>query len=284
MPEAPLVIENLSFQYRTRPELAIENVSFELEPGELLLIAGASGCGKTTLARCINGLIPRSYRGRREGKVLLQGKDVGNMQIADVSQVVGTLLQDPERQIVASNVYNEIAFGPENLGLPREEILARVEGALKRLKIEYLRERETFNLSGGEKQKVALAGLLAMNPSILLLDEPLASLDPASAYEALEVFRSLADEGKTVVLIEHRVEDAIFAKPDRMLYMESGLIKYLGSIDDLPTEIDHREVKLPAEWVVKRVHQLGEKIEKKEDAPGVERGEPLVVFENVDFC
>jgi energy-coupling factor transport system ATP-binding protein len=283
MPEAPLVIENLSFQYRTRPEPAIENISFELKEGELLLIAGSSGCGKTTLARCINGLIPRSYRGTRNGRVLLHGKDVAEMQIADVSQVVGTLLQDPERQIVASNVYNEIAFGPENLGLPREEVLARVEGALKRLKIEYLRERETFNLSGGEKQKVALAGLLAMNPSILLLDEPLASLDPASAYEALEVIRSLADEGKTIVLIEHRVEDAIFAKPDRLLYMEAGQIKYLGAIDDLPTEIDHREVKLPAEWIVKRVRQLGEKIEKTEDAPGVERGEPLVVFENVDF-
>jgi len=294
MPEASLVIENLSFQYRTRPEPAIENISFELKPGELLLIAGSSGCGKTTLARCINGLIPRSYRGKRDGKVLLQGKDVAEMQIADVSQVVGTLLQDPERQIVASNVYNEIAFGPENLGVPREEILVRVEGALKRLKIEYLRERETFNLSGGEKQKVALAGLLAMNASILLLDEPLASLDPASAYEALEVFRSLADEGKTIVLIEHRVEDAIFAKPDRLLYMEAGRVKYLGSIDDLPTEIDHREVKLPAEWVVKRVRQIGEKIEKTETAQSVEsdaltgdtmlkRGEPLVVFENVDF-
>ena len=283
MPEAPLVIENLSFQYRTRPEPAIENVSFELKPGELLLIAGSSGCGKTTLARCINGLIPRSYRGTRNGKVLLQGKDVAAIQIADVSQVVGTLLQDPERQIVASNVYNEIAFGPENLGLPRDEILARVEGALKRLKIEYLREHETFNLSGGEKQKVALAGLLAMNPSILLLDEPLASLDPASAYEALEVFRSLADEGKTIVLIEHRVEDAIFAKPDRLLYMEAGHVKYLGSIDDLPTEIDHREVKLPAEWVVKRVGQMGEKTKKTESAESLERGEPLVIFENVDF-
>jgi len=283
MIESPLVIENLSFQYRTRPEKAIENVSFELKPGEMLLLAGSSGCGKTTLARCINGLIPRSYKGNREGRVLLHGKDVAEMKIADVSQIVGTLLQDPERQIVASNVYNEIAFGPENLGLPREEILRRVENALERLKIEYLRDRETFNLSGGEKQKVALAGLLAMNPSILLLDEPLASLDPASAYEALEVFRSLADEGKTVVLIEHRVEDAIFAKPDRLLYMEAGQVKYLGSIDTLPTEINHREVKLPAEWVVKRVNQMGEKIEKTESTPGVERGEPLVVFENVDF-
>ena len=283
MPEVPLVIENLSFQYRTRSEPAIENISFELKPGEMLLIAGSSGCGKTTLARCINGLIPRSYRGKRNGKVLLHGKDVAEMQIADIAQIVGTLLQDPERQIVASNVYNEIAFGPENLGLPREEILARVESAMKRLRIEDLRDRQTFNLSGGEKQKVALAGLLAMNPSILLLDEPLASLDPASAYEALDVFRSLADEGKTVVLIEHRVEDAIIAKPDRLLYMEAGQVKYLGPIDDLPTEINHHEVKLPAEWVVKRVRQLGEKVEKTEASQSVERGEPLIVFENVDF-
>jgi len=239
-------------------------------------------------------LIPRSYRGKRDGQVLLHGKEVSEMPIAEVSQTVGTLLQDPERQIVASNVYNEIAFGPENLGMPREEILARVESAMKRLNIEYLRERETFNLSGGEKQKVALAGLLAMNPSILLLDEPLSSLDPASAYEALEVFRGLADEGKTVVLIEHRVEDAIFAKPDRLMYMEGGQVKYLGRIDNLPTEINHHEVKLPAEWVVKRVHQTGEKVARTELTPSMEgnaltgeavskRGEPLVVFENVDF-
>ena len=283
MSDSPLVIENLSFQYRTRPEPAIQNISFELKPGEMLLIAGSSGCGKTTLARCINGLIPRSYRGKRAGKVLLHGKDVAEMQIADMAQIVGTLLQDPERQIVASNVFNEVAFGPENLGLPRAEIVARVDQAMKRLKIEHLRDRETFNLSGGEKQKVALAGLLAMNPSVLLLDEPLASLDPASAYEALEVFRSLADEGKTVVLIEHRVEDAIQARPDRLLYMEVGQVKYLGPIENLPVEINHREVKLPAEWVVKRVRQSGERIDKPEFTPNVLQGDPLIVFEEVDF-
>jgi energy-coupling factor transport system ATP-binding protein len=215
--------------------------------------------------------------------VLLQRKDVAEMQIADMAQIVGTLLQDPERQIVASNVFNEVAFGPENLGLPRAEIVARVDQAMKRLKIEHLRDRETFNLSGGEKQKVALAGLLAMNPSILLLDEPLASLDPVSAYEALEAFRSLADEGRTVVLIEHRVEDAIAARPDRLLYMEAGQVKYLGPIENLPAEINHREVKLPAEWVVKRVRQSGEKIDKPEFTPNVLQGDPLVVFEDVDF-
>lgn len=287
----PLVIENLSFQYRTRPELAIEGITFDLKPGEMLLIAGSSGCGKTTLARCINGLIPRSYGGNRRGRVLLHGRDVSEMQIAEVAQVVGTLLQDPERQIVASNVFNEIAFGPENLGLPRQEILERVNQAMKRLHLEYLRERETFNLSGGEKQKVALAGVLAMNPSILLLDEPLASLDPASAYEALDVFRSLADEGKTVILIEHRVDDAIEAKPDRLLYMEDGRVKYLGPIHSLPKEIDHRQVKLPAKWVVERVRGSGDSVEaaprlkvRPERAQSVEeKGEPLVVFENVDF-
>jgi energy-coupling factor transport system ATP-binding protein len=167
--------------------------------------------------------------------------------------------------------------------MPREEILARVEQAMKRLNIEYLRERETFNLSGGEKQKVALAGVLTMNPSILLLDEPLASLDPASAYEALDVFRSLADEGKTVVLIEHRVEDAITAKPDRLLYMENGRVKYIGPIRDLPKEIDHHEVKLPAQWVVNRVKAEKETVEAAAMPEVEERGEPLVVFENVDF-
>jgi len=283
MSEAPLVIENLSFQYRTRPELAIENITFELKPGEMLLIAGSSGCGKTTLARCINGLIPRSYGGKREGKVFLHGKDVAEIPLAEVSQIVGTLLQDPERQIVASNVYNEIAFGPENLGLPREEIVERVETAMQRLGLEYLRDRDTFNLSGGEKQKLALAGVLAMNPSILLLDEPLASLDPASAYEALDIFRSLADEGKTVVLIEHRVEDAIAANPDRLMYMEGGHVKYMGSITSLPKEIDHKQVKLPARWVVERVKEQKDALETVSKPEAPERGETMVSFKDVSF-
>src|SRR5258706_13063329 len=188
MSNSPLIIENLSFKYRTRPEMAIENISFELSPGELLLIAGSSGCGKTTVARCINGLIPRSYRGERSGKALLYGKDVADMKIPEMAQMVGTLLQDPERQIVASNVYNEIAFGPENLGLPRDEIVTRVEQVMKRLNITYLRERETFNLSGGEKQKVALAELLQSKQSNFFVVEELVFLYPAFAPETFECF------------------------------------------------------------------------------------------------
>src|SRR5512136_2033287 len=181
----PLTIENLAFRYRDRETTAIRDISFCANPGEILLIAGASGCGKTTLIRCINGLIPRSYKGELEGRILLRGQDPAALPLARVSQIVGTVLQDPERQILGARVASEVAFGLENLGLPRVEIRQRLEEALDHLGISHLRDRETFLLSGGEKQKVALAGVLTMRPSILLLDEPLASLDPASGRETL---------------------------------------------------------------------------------------------------
>ena len=193
-PAPPLVVQELSFRYRARTEPALKDVSFTLGQGELLLVAGASGCGKTTLIRCINGLIPRSYKGELSGRILLHGEDLSGQSLARVSRVVGTVLQDPERQILGARVSAEVAFGLENLGLPRSEIRSRVHAALDRLNIRHLRDRETHLLSGGEKQKVALAGILAMRPSVLLLDEPLASLDPASAVEAMAMIRRLADE------------------------------------------------------------------------------------------
>lgn len=282
---SPLAVDNLTFRYRVRPEPAIRDISVSVSPGEVLLIAGASGCGKTTLARCINSLIPRSYKGERTGSVLLYERDVAEMSLVEISQTIGTLLQDPERQIVASNVVAEIAFGPENLGLPRAEVLERVDEVIRRLHIEHLRHRDTFTLSGGEKQKVALAGLLAMRPSILLLDEPLASLDPVSAHEALEIFRSLADEGTTILLIEHRVEDALRARPDRLMYMAEGRVRYLGPVKDLPPEINHHEVKLPAPWVVQRVRASGEAPRTLRPAsPREVQPQPLVVFEGVSFA
>ena len=276
----PLVVEDISFRYRDRPEWAIRQVSFSLEPGEVLLVAGASGCGKTTLARCLNGLIPHSYKGELQGSITLQGRETRAMSLSEVSQVVGTVLQDPERQIVGSSVLAEVAFGPENLGLPREEIQARIDEVLRRLGIAHLKQRETFALSGGEKQKVVLAGVLAMRPSILLLDEPLASLDPASAREALALFRSLADEGTSILLIEHRVEDALQARPDRLLYMRDSQVHYLGPIKELPAEVNHREVKLPAPWLIRRLKESGEPL--PEPPPPVSpSGEPLAVFEDV---
>src|SRR3972149_1176186 len=229
MPDSPpLIVEDLSFRYRDRSGWALRSISLRLDRGELLLVAGASGCGKTTLIRCINGLIPRSYKGELTGRVLVGGRETVGVPLARISEMVGTVLQDPERQILGTRVANEVAFGLENLGLPRDEITARVEGALAHLGIAHLRERETFSLSGGEKQKVALAGVLAMRPSLLILDEPLAPRGPVSAREALMAFRQLAEAGAAIVLVEHRVEDALWAQPNRVLYMENGRTVFLG--------------------------------------------------------
>ncbi len=285
-PETPLSVENLTFRYRDREAPAIRDISFSAGPGEILLIAGASGCGKTTLIRCINGLIPRSYKGERSGRILINGQETTDWPLARISQNVGTVLQDPERQILGTKVLHEVAFGLENLGMPRPEIVQRVEQALETLKIPELRDRETFHLSGGEKQKVALAGVLAMRPSILLLDEPLASLDPASALETLDLVRRLADEGMTVLMIEHRVEDVLRIRPERVMFMDDGEARYLGDLDGLGAVVDYRQVKLPARTVMRRAAKDPAPAEMK-ILPGAagsgSGGAPLVRFEDVAF-
>lgn len=288
MTVSPLVVENLSFRYRDRAGAAIHDISFSVEQGEVLLVAGASGCGKTTLIRCINGLIPRSYKGELSGRILVDGQDTAEWNLARISQKVGTVLQDPERQILGTKVCNEVAFGLENLGLPREEISQRIDKALAYLNILHLRERDTFNLSGGEKQKVALAGVLAMRPDILLLDEPLASLDPASALETLWIVRRLADEGMTVLMVEHRVEDVMKIHPQRVMFISEGQIRYLGGLEGLSKAVAYQEVKLPAAMIMARAKADPAPAEIKILPASAGAGsevepEVLVHFENVTF-
>ena len=277
----PLSIEGLSFRYRARQELALQDVSLTLHAGELLLVAGSSGCGKTTLIRCINGLIPRSYKGELQGRVLLNEQDTAGMSLARISQQAGTVLQDPDRQILGAHVFTEVAFGLENLGLPRAEIRQRVDETLRYLGIAHLRDRETFHLSGGEKQKIALAGVLAMRPSILLLDEPLASLDPASAQESLALFRRLADEGVSIVLIEHRVEDALAIRPDRVIFMKDSRIAYEGPPEGMTDAVDYHQVKLPAPIILQRA--AADPPPTFTPALKPDGREPLVAFEEVAF-
>jgi energy-coupling factor transport system ATP-binding protein len=281
--ELPLVIESLTCRYETREEPALHDVSFRVEPGQIVLVAGESGCGKTTLLRCINGLIPRSYRAAVEGRILLNGQDFGSESLAEVSQVVGTVLQDPERQILGAFVRNEVAFGLENLGVPRDEIIRRVDETLNYLGIAHLQDRQTFLLSGGEKQKVALAGVLVMRPDILALDEPLASLDPASAQDALALVRRLADEGKTILLIEHRVEDVLSVKPDLVMHMEEGRVTYMGSVEGLLQNADYRAVKLPAPVVISRAADETSDLTYKFTQPAMDDTPALVNFEGVSF-
>lgn len=284
MSDPILVVEDLTFRYRDRTDPAIQDLAFEIRPGELVLVAGASGCGKTTLARCINGLIPRSYKGELKGRILLNGQDVKGLSLARISEMVGTVLQDPERQILGSRVLNEVAFGLENLGLPREEIVRRVDEGIQYLRIQHLRERETFNLSGGEKQKVALAGVLAMRPRLLLLDEPLASLDPASAQEALALVRRLVDEGMAVMMVEHRVEDVLKIAPDRAMLMKDGKVNYLGQVPGMLKVADYREVKLPAPLVLERAAADAPPLDFPHGLRTPQDGQPpLVWFEDASF-
>ncbi len=281
---APLIVENLSFRYRSREELAINNINLSIDPAQVVLLAGASGCGKTTLIRCINGLIPRSYKGDLTGRVLLQGQEVKDLSLARISQLVGTVLQDPERQILGSYVMNEVAFGLENLGWDREEIRSSVDATLERLKISNLRDRQTNYLSGGEKQKVALAGVLAMKPNILVLDEPLASLDPASAQEALDLVRRLADEGMTVLMVEHRVEDVLRIHPERVLFMKEGQIQFDGPPERIQNNVEYREVKLPAKMIIAAAREDPAPAEILPLPAAAEKLQaPIVEFKNVAF-
>lgn len=286
-----LQVEHLTYRYRTRDQAALRECTFCAHAGQIILVAGASGCGKTTLMRCINGLIPRSYTGGDlSGAIRILGRDPTNLRLAEISRMVGTVLQDPEKQIVGSYVLTEVAFGLENLGLPREEILARVDQTLAFLGISHLRERETTALSGGEKQKVAIAGVLAMEPDIVLLDEPLASLDPVSARETLRLVRRLADAGKSVLLIEHRVEDVlgILRADDAALFLEEGEQLYFGDVPGFLEVARPGDVKLPAPLALAKLKSTdgiaGQVPAVLPPRPVADHSaSPLIEFEGVNF-
>lgn len=248
-----LAAHGLTFQYASGSEPALREVEMHLDPGEMVLVAGPSGCGKSTLLKCLNGLIPRSYRGSLAGTVELFGEPTGPMTLQRISAQVGTVLQDPDKQLVAATVRGDIAFGLENRGVERETIRDRLEQVAAELAISPLLDRPTAALSGGERQKVALAGVLALQPRIMLLDEPLANLDPATAMDLLAFLRARTREGLAVLVVEHRVEDVLEVAPDRVLYMTGGQITYAGRVEGFLRVADPQAVKLPFEAVRQRV-------------------------------
>jgi energy-coupling factor transport system ATP-binding protein len=268
----PLVdVEKLTFRYRRATEPAIRDISLSVAPGEVLLVAGPSGCGKSTLIRAINGLIPHSYPGDLTGEVRIAGQRTADLRLRDIALTVGTILQDPAKQIVGSTVESELAFGPENLGLPRDEIATRIEQVIERAGIGNLAGRETAHLSGGERQLLAAAGILMMRPRLFVVDEPLANLDPRTAAHLLRLLRDLADEGNAVVIVEHRVEEVLELAPDQVLYLEDGVARYLGALPGFLQIADPEAVKLPFEIVLQRVRQRAAASDQPAD-PGPERG------------
>ena len=245
-------VEDLTFRYRRASEPALRSISLAIEPGEVLLVAGPSGCGKSTLIRAINGLIPHAYPGELRGHVRVDGHATTDLRLREIAQTVGTMLQDPAKQIVGATVEAELAFGPENFGVPRDEIVDRIHEVINRTGIEALAGRETSALSGGERQLVAAAGILMMRPKLYVVDEPLANLDPATAQRLLALLRALADEGHAVVIVEHRVEEALELRPDRVLYLDDGRARYLGDVAGFLQVADPEAVRLPFDVILER--------------------------------
>jgi energy-coupling factor transport system ATP-binding protein len=282
---APLLeIEALTFRYRRASEPAVRDVSLRVEPGEILLVAGPSGCGKSTLIRAMNGLIPHAYRGDLSGSVRLNGRDTRELKLRDIALVVGTVLQDPAKQIVGATVESELAFGPENLGLDRREIGERIERVMDRSELGALRGRETAALSGGERQLLAVAGMLMMEPRLHVVDEPLANLDPATAARLLRMLRRLADEGHAVVIVEHRVEEALELRPDRVLAMDGGRVAYLGPMGGFFDVADPSAVKLPFDVVLARARAGwtdGSPAPQARARPEGDIGPPRLTFQDV---
>ncbi len=295
-------VRGLSFRYRTaeddedaRPARAsqtqpraIEDISFTLPAGELLLIAGPSGCGKSTLLKCLNGLIPHSYKGMLQGEIQLEGRSSKGLSLRELARYVGTMLQDPDKQILGSTVEQEIAFGMENLGVPRKQMLARIREVLTQLQLERYQGQATHALSGGQRQQVAAAGILVMQPSIFLFDEPFANLDARAVDELEELIASLRGQGRTVIIVEHRVEEALRLNPDKILLMRDGRQVFFGDVAAFLEIADPTQVKLPVEATIRTLADPG----RARDLlvrPIVTGGsststdEPVLVFEDVRF-
>lgn len=239
-----IAFEQVSFSYNPlskrqkkageEQRYALRNVSFELHEGEFLAIAGHTGSGKSTLIQHLNGLANPT-----EGRVLWNGQDLSERKVATQARGdIGLVFQYPEHQLFAATVYEDVAFGPRNLGLSTEEVDARVrEGlALVHLDFDELSEKSPFELSGGQQRRVAFAGVLAMRPSTLVLDEPVAGLDPAARADFLRLIEGLhKDHGLTVVMVSHNMND-IARLADRMIVMHEGEIAFLGTPEEIFTQ------------------------------------------------
>ena len=222
-------ITDFSFKYQNQPRWILKNINLKITEGEFILLTGASGSGKSTLVRVINGLIPYFYGGELTGKVVVNGTETLSTSLKRLSPEIGFIFQNPENQLFMSDVKNEIAFGLENLGISREVIHERIEEIIDLVGIEDLVGRSLNTLSGGEKQKVAIASILAMRPSILILDEPTAELDPDAAKRVLDLVADIFRKTRmTIILIEHRI-DRVLHYVDRAIIMKEGMIHQDGN-------------------------------------------------------
>jgi energy-coupling factor transporter ATP-binding protein EcfA2 len=228
-----LMMRDVGFAYEGSVDSALEGVDVSIDKGEFVTILGANGAGKTTLAMLTNGLIPHYIKGTLSGRVEVFGNDISKFRVAQISTVVGMVFQEPESQLFCMNVEEEVAFGPENLGVPRAEIEERVNWALGLVGMAGYNERSPSSLSGGQKQRVAIAAALSMKPHMIVLDEPAYALDPVGRVELYQVLDELKrKQNVTILLMERDAEDvAVFS--DRIILMRGGRVVRTGAPEEI---------------------------------------------------
>lgn len=223
-----------TFQYDAQAEATLKDISFDIAKGEKVLILGPSGSGKSTLAQCLNGIIPNIHKGQAQGQVRIDGQDIFKQSIYDKSQLVSTVLQDPDGQFIGLTVAEDLAFALENDCANQSEMKDKVALWAERLDLTSLLNHRPQDLSGGQKQRVSLAGVLIDESPILLFDEPLANLDPKSGQETIDLIDKIHKEvGATTIIIEHRLEDVLYRPVDRILLVNDGQLLFNGSPDEL---------------------------------------------------
>ncbi|NLK00012.1 MAG: ATP-binding cassette domain-containing protein [Clostridia bacterium] len=236
-------LEGVSFKYSRRESPAIKDICFSLKSGEFVLLTGPAGAGKSTFANCLNGVIPHFQKGEMGGNIYLEGVNTKDLSTGKIATKVGSVFQDPEGQIICAQVDEEIAYGLENLGLPPRVIAERIDEVLHLVGIEDLRNRATNTLSGGQKQRVATAAVLAMEPKVLILDEPTSELDPQGTEQVIQLLHRLNREKNiAILLIEQKVEDAA-PYADRLVVLREGEIIREGAPAQVLMELSsQREV------------------------------------------
>lgn len=228
--------KDVSFRYSKDQNYVLHDITFNVKRGEFLGISGPSGSGKSTLCLMMNGIIPKTIEGEFSGEIYIDGEDIAEKEIYEISEKLGLILQNPESQLFSMTVEEELAFGPENLGIKREEIGDRISWALKLVGMERFRDAFPYQLSGGEKQKIAIASLLTMKPEILVLDEPTSNLDPKSRIEIFKIVQKLNKKGMTVVVVEH--ETNFISSADKILILNEGEIVRYGTPKEIFREAD----------------------------------------------
>ena len=227
-------LEDVSYKYPLEDREILKNINLDIKKGEFWAVIGKNGSGKTTLCNVLRRFIPDFYKGELKGKITLEGKELKDYSAKEIVQKVGFVFQNPFTQIsgVKETVFEEIAFGLENLALDAEYIKKRVEETLKLLCIEELRDKNPYELSGGQGQKVALASIIAMDPEIMVIDEPTSQLDPKGTEEIFEIIDILKKEGKTIILVEHKLE-LIAEYAEKVMVLDEGEMILSGNTEDV---------------------------------------------------